>query len=58
MMWTFIFFGKHCELNKNMTGNLCGTHGEVRNAYKSSVVKMKMRRALVIAGLNERMIFT
>lgn len=54
MIWAFIFFGKHCELNKNMRGNLCRTHGEVRNAYRSSVVKMKMKRAIGIAGIDER----
>lgn len=57
MIWAFIFFGKHCGLNKNMTGNLRRTHGEVRNGYRSSVVKMKIKISPGIAGIDERMIF-
>jgi hypothetical protein len=54
-IWAFVFFGKHSRLNKNMTDNLCSMHGEVRNSYRSSVVKMKMKGALWIAGIDERM---
>jgi hypothetical protein len=40
-----------------MTGKLCSTHGEVRNAYRSSVIKMKRLLRIADIHVEERIIF-
>jgi hypothetical protein len=40
-----------------MTGGVRSAYGEMRNAYRSSIVKVKRKRTLRIAGIDERIIF-